>query len=527
MEFNSDFQIPLRNRFECLDAREMDTPTNEFSRQDFIGSSIDEKLIHMFDELRFIRTEQVSCSTNIVKFQKTLSQVNEKVGQVVNVTNSQTELTRALAYKSIDLEARSRRNNLILRGIVENRQENCFTLVRDFLESKLDMDASAIYINRAHRLGGRIQGRNFNKRPIIVNFRDYGDVEYIMERVFMLKNSPGFSIDRDFPKEIQTARSQLWPKYKEYRSQNPRSKVSIRYPAKVIADGKVIYDELPQWNHYVNFNRLTHIEHIKNHYTCPSTGSENHMTGPNIQMLGNNTQLGNVQMNNNISTTSVNGTGPPPGYATARLRQQNTFTNMLHDLGENTGIYMSNQPCITPTNTFDNRNQVMSPVQSTVYTKDCTVIPDCRQNSSLNTNIHAQSVSQNNCTDVKEIPVDETLNLIRDANSTLEHATLNNSVCQDQQIRASPISIENTHLKEPHSEHTLPKTIEGSNSNRATHVSRARDRTSRRNYSYSPYRRSVSRSRNRISPSSKNSKRSSDKGQSARTLPTRGQEAKI
>ncbi|KAH3698676.1 hypothetical protein DPMN_086222 [Dreissena polymorpha] len=157
------------------------------SRQDFIESTPDNKLLHMFDKLRYIRNEQSNCSKNLEEFQKSLIQVDQKIGQVITVTNSQTELLRAVAYKSID--ARSRRNNLIFRGITETREEDCFAVIADFLESKLDVNSRDVYMARAHRLGKRVQGKNFNKRPIIVNFRDYGDISYVMSKVSRLKKT--------------------------------------------------------------------------------------------------------------------------------------------------------------------------------------------------------------------------------------------------------------------------------------------------------------------------------------------------
>lgn len=157
---------------------------SDVSRQDFVSSTIDDKLILMFNELKFIRNEQVSCSAGMATFQRSLSQVNDKVGQMQNVTNSQTALLRTIAYKSIDMEARSWRNNLIIRGITENRGENCRMIMSGFLANRLDLDNRDVYITRVHRLGARIQGRHFNKRPIIVNFRDFGDVELIMSRVY-------------------------------------------------------------------------------------------------------------------------------------------------------------------------------------------------------------------------------------------------------------------------------------------------------------------------------------------------------
>ena len=55
-------------------------------------------------------------------------------------------MLKTLAYKSIDLEARSRRNNLIFWGLAENVRENCFAVIRDFIKNELDLDADKMYL---------------------------------------------------------------------------------------------------------------------------------------------------------------------------------------------------------------------------------------------------------------------------------------------------------------------------------------------------------------------------------------------
>ena len=153
--------------------------------------------------------------------------MEEKLGQVVQVTNAQTDLLKSLDYRSIDIEPRSRRNNMILRGISENRGENCFQLVRDFITNHLDLDSSNMYIARAHRLGRPDPRRQSQRRPIIVKFRDFCDTESIKKSVTLLRGT-GFSIDYDFPKEIQQARSHLWPMYKELKRNEPNAKIIIQ-----------------------------------------------------------------------------------------------------------------------------------------------------------------------------------------------------------------------------------------------------------------------------------------------------------
>ena len=98
-------------------------------------------------------------------------------------------MLKMLAYKSIDLEARSRRNNTIIKGIAEHYGENCFEIVRGFLGRNLGIDPATIYISRAHRLGVRFRDRHHIRRPIIVNFRDFGDMEHIMSITIGLETS--------------------------------------------------------------------------------------------------------------------------------------------------------------------------------------------------------------------------------------------------------------------------------------------------------------------------------------------------
>ena len=84
----------------------------------------------MFDDMKSIKTDtgntQKLLSLN-TEYMKTLQ---TKVNEVVHVTNFQSELLKTVAYKSIDLEARSKRNNLLFSGFEGDRTENCFHRVR-------------------------------------------------------------------------------------------------------------------------------------------------------------------------------------------------------------------------------------------------------------------------------------------------------------------------------------------------------------------------------------------------------------
>lgn len=156
-----------------------------------------------------------------------------------------------LEYKYIDLEARSRRKNLIFREFQEQRDECCANLISQFIKSQMNVN-DELAIGRVHRLGKYKQGTN---RPIIVAFRDYQAIELIMSSARSLADTY-YGVSRDFPQEITHARKQLWPEYKELKSRNPNGKVRIIFPAKLVMYGKVIKDMFPNWNEYVNTSRV-------------------------------------------------------------------------------------------------------------------------------------------------------------------------------------------------------------------------------------------------------------------------------
>ena len=93
----------------------------------------------------------------------------------------------------IDLEDRSRRNNLRFEGIKEHENESwedCENKIYDLLENKLEMDIENIVIERAQ-------------------FSFYKDKMNILKNCKKLKNTR-FSIFEDFSKETAAIRKEKW-----------------------------------------------------------------------------------------------------------------------------------------------------------------------------------------------------------------------------------------------------------------------------------------------------------------------------
>ena len=145
--------------------------------------------------------------------QNTTEQTVQTIEKKLDLSNV---YMKQLAQHSIDIEARSRRNNLIFYGLAECENANTYDLLQDFFESKLDLDLSTMFIQRIHRLGALYREGirpATPRRPIIVALQDYQYTEYIMGQARMVR-STRFGMDRDYPKEISAARKNLWDLYK-------------------------------------------------------------------------------------------------------------------------------------------------------------------------------------------------------------------------------------------------------------------------------------------------------------------------
>ena len=157
----------------------------------------------------------------------------------------------------MDIEAR--RCNLIFHGLGEFKNECLTDVLRDFLWNEMGIDCDDLFIDRFHRLGSFMKAKqkrpNENpRRPVIIAFQDYKSVEKVMGAAYML-NKSGFSVTRDYPKEIVAARQRLLPRFKAERL-NFNNKVSLEYPAKLIINNKVVADEFPEWHSLLAYDRF-------------------------------------------------------------------------------------------------------------------------------------------------------------------------------------------------------------------------------------------------------------------------------
>lgn len=198
----------------------------------------------------------------------TLMSMDSRLSRSETVILSHDDRLKLLEYKSIDNEARNRRNNLLFKGLSEERNEDCFRRIEIFVRDNLGIN-ERLHIDRAHRLGRF----SLNKvRPIIVAFRDYGDTDSIMSRAKQLRGSP-YGISRDYPPEIVKARQKIWPEYKTFKQQMaPNDRISINFPAKLIVNKETKLDLFPDWNRIMKGSRISVTKQSEQSINSSKTG---------------------------------------------------------------------------------------------------------------------------------------------------------------------------------------------------------------------------------------------------------------
>lgn len=211
-----------------------DVPLDEFNTL-----SIDDKLSVMYSDVR--KVSEIEAKLDMCM------NLSPRLEQAETLLTDHEKRLKFLEYKSLELDTKSRRCNLIFEGFAERKAENCAEQVQNFLKDYLNFDWP-ISIERAYRLGAFQRGKT---RAIIVTFANFSDVQEILRNAYLLQGH-GYSINKDLPRAIALARKDLWPTYKNLRRTFQDSKVILAFPAKIIKDGEIVIDRFPDWDQVMN-----------------------------------------------------------------------------------------------------------------------------------------------------------------------------------------------------------------------------------------------------------------------------------
>ena len=217
------------------------------SKQNSIMKDLQDKIVQM--EIAF--NAKIEALTQVIETKdKVLSKLNQQVGflksevnnlkassdflsqetsdlktQNENLESNYQQDINALREKTVDLEDRGRRNNLVFFGIEEalaNETENCegLVLTKVLVGSGVinEREINGEIFDRAHRLGPKKDGQG-RPRPIIARFTHYKDKEAILRQSYKLKNTR-YGIAEDFSKPTLQIRNELIAKGKAIRDQH-------------------------------------------------------------------------------------------------------------------------------------------------------------------------------------------------------------------------------------------------------------------------------------------------------------------
>ncbi len=120
-----------------------------------------------------------------------------------------------LRKKVEDLEAYSRRDNLLFEGFTENKNENCEDLLHMIFIKTLNIQDSRtrIKFTRVHRIGRKSKD---TPRPILARFHYYPDRDMIWNKRKMFKGT-AIIVKEDLPNHVESRRRAMWPVVKAAR----------------------------------------------------------------------------------------------------------------------------------------------------------------------------------------------------------------------------------------------------------------------------------------------------------------------
>jgi hypothetical protein len=145
------------------------------------------------------------------------------------------EQERKTLSKLVDLEGRSRRNNLIFKGLNWSGNNTDFRyLVRQFCIDELGCD-NRVWINRAHPLGR-------DKKLVIAHIPQDEDIDYILSQASSVK-SKGYAVFRDFPVEIRRKRAFLFAVRQEVERVGGRRRMPVEFDHLWISGVRFTWEE--------------------------------------------------------------------------------------------------------------------------------------------------------------------------------------------------------------------------------------------------------------------------------------------
>ncbi|XP_065678108.1 uncharacterized protein LOC136093117 [Hydra vulgaris] len=163
------------------------------------------------------KSKVLSIENDLRDFKESLNFQETTIMEKINkITKRYEKEINDLNKKTLDLENRSRRNNLRLDGIFEKPNENwneCENAVKEMFKKQLKI-SNEIIIERAHRIGQPKEDKK--PRTIVLKLLNFQDKTKILNATKNLRGT-GIYVNEDFAKETMESRRMLWEEVKKLR----------------------------------------------------------------------------------------------------------------------------------------------------------------------------------------------------------------------------------------------------------------------------------------------------------------------
>ena len=268
------------------------------------------------------------------------------------------------------------RENLIFSGIDKTISragdfEECEGRIQTFIREV--MGSISKLIDRVHRLGRFRPGQS---RPmlIVAKFTLYGDKEYVRQEAPKILIGTGYSVNEQFPQEIETRRKVLYPVAKSAQ-QNESNKVRLVHD-KLYINGQLYLPEQTTYNTKMSQQhpqrRLSTHRKTRN-YRTPSTQNSNRHTNGQLHIGKRFSQRPNPLANANAPLrfgpalsqplTEISGQASAHNHNNISLGNDIQLSNKFAPLADNNEINESQTPQCT------GKRKASSPVDTDQTTK--------------------------------------------------------------------------------------------------------------------------------------------------------------
>ena len=251
---------------------------------DFIHSNSDAIAEYLMKSQRLSGLSE--CAEDLAENLKTMQQENEHLRKRLaiaegTIIRSEKKIS-ILEAKIVDLTSRSMKENVILKGMKEEEQENSETLeakVMSFFQKDLSIpqrEMAHITVERIHRIGKFMKGKT---RNVIVKLNGKGK-GIVMKYIKNLPKTSSIKLSQQLPPEVHSNRNKLWPEYLQAKEQGKRVTWNLD---ELIVDGHARKAKLDK-NNDINKDTTEAALKLKVTHTSIESQGGSHFQGHLVQI---------------------------------------------------------------------------------------------------------------------------------------------------------------------------------------------------------------------------------------------------